>query len=472
MNKTLTKEALNLLKLRKMSTFAWTIVFLIAIFAVSITATVYYYYGIPHPAHLRILHTHPHQMVNEVTNDFKAWYQQKYGRPIDVTLTLTDPQSAFKTVTTGYIEPEADIWWGGPFSLFEEAGNSLLSYNSTQRNEINATCYSCPLMDLRRSTPKWYAASLYGLGVMYNEYALNSLNLQLPQNWSDLLRQEYEGNITMVDPTRSEFTEPFIMLIIQNRIFTANGVQNWIQGWEFLVRLSAFVKKYDNSETQSALKVAAGHMPLAVLPDFYAYDKMAAYPPNVGFTYLDATILQPDPVAILNRTGTHTSEAKAFIDYLLTEQAQNIIGRYRLPVHKNATVSSPRINPFSVDFPHIQGYNSTFQEIGREIVKDYYQAWITERHGSIKAAWNEIKEANKTVAVNPNVNATYYYRLAWNNFTYAGHNTSRAEVDILYNETKGWTENVITYLIEWQNASAKAYDYALENAKKSKEAAE
>lgn len=456
------EEAFDLRKLRKISTFAWTVVLLIAIFTVSIAATVYYYYGIPHPAHLRILHTHPHQLVSEVANDFKEWYQREYGRPIDVTLTLTDPQSAFETVTTGYIEPEADIWWGGPISLFEEAGNSLLSYNSTQKNEINATCHSCPLMDLRQSTPKWYAASLYGLGIMYNEYALNSLNLQTPQNWTDLLRQEYEGNITMVDPARSEFTQPLIMLIIQNTMFTANEVQNWTQGWEFLVKLSAFVKEYDNSETQSALKVAAGYIPLAILPDFYAYDKMEAYPPNVGFTYLNATILQPDPVAILNRTGTHTNEAKAFIDYLLTEQAQNIIGKYRLPTHENATVSPPRINPFG-DFPYIQGYNKTFQEIGKEIVRDYYWAWVTEKHESIKAAWNEIKEANKT---------SHYYSLAWNNFTYAGYNTSRAEVDILYNKTKGWTENVITYLIEWRNTSAKAYDYALENAKKSKEAAE
>jgi len=424
----------------------------------------------PHPAHLRILHTHPHQMVNEVANDFKAWYQQKYGRPIEVTLTQTDPQSAFETVTNAYIEPEVDIWWGGPISLFEEAGNNLLSYNSTQKNE-NATYRSCPLMDLRSSTPKWYAASLYGLGVMYNGHALDSFNLQVPQNWNDLLRQEYEGNITMVDPAGSEFTQPFIMLIIQNTMFTVNGVQNWTQGWEFLVRLSAFVKEYDNSETESALKVAAGYIPLAVLPDFYAYDKMASYP-HVGFTYLDATILQPDPVAILNRTDTHTSEAKAFIDYLLTEQAQNIIGKYRLPVHENATVSPPRINPFSVSFPHIQDYNNTFQEIGKEIVKDYYLAWVTVRHEAIETAWEEIKEANKTVAVNPNENATCYYRLAWNNFTYAGYYMNRTQIDALCNETSGWIENITTYLIEWLEASADAYSYALENAKKSKEAAE
>ncbi len=447
-----------------MSTFAWTVVFLIAIFAVSIAATVYYYYGIPRPTYLRILHTHPHQMVSEVANEFKVWYRQKYGRPIDVTLTPTDPQSAFETVTTGYIEPEADIWWGGPLALFEEAGNSLLSYNSTQKTKINVTCYSCPLMDLRLSTPKWYAASLYGLGIMYNIYALNSFNLPTPQNWNDLLRQEYEGNITMVDPARSEFTQPFIMLIIQNRMVTANGVRNWTQGWEFLVNVSAFVKEYDNSETQSALKVAAGYIPLAILPDFHAYDKMAAYP-HVGFTYLDATILQPDPVAILNRTSTHTNEAKAFINYLLTEQAQNIIGKYRLPTHENATVSPPRINPFSVGFPYIQGYNNTFQEIGKEIVRDYYRMWIAERHEAIKAAWKEIKEANET---------SHYYNLSWNNFTYAGYYMNRTQIDALYNETNGWTEEekVTTYMVEWGVASDKAYSYAFDNAKKSKEVVE
>jgi ABC-type Fe3+ transport system substrate-binding protein len=452
---------------RKLSTYTLTIILIIAVFGVSIAATVTYYYFVKHPTYLRILHVCPSQLANEVTSDFKAWYQDTYGRPIEVTLTQTDPQTAFQRVVSPR-EPEAEIWWGGPLSLFEKARDHLLPYDSTNKNEINTTCHSCPLMDLNQSTPSWYAASLYGLGIMYNNYTLSLYGLPTPQSWTDLLKEEYEGNITMVEPTESEFTSPFIMLIIQNRMSTNGGVQNWTQAWEFLVRLSAFVEEYDDSEGVSALKVAAGYTPLAILPDFYAYDKMMTYG-NVNFTYLDATVLQPDPVAII-KDGTYLNEAKAFIDYILTKRAQSIIGEYRLPIRNDATVSPPRINPFASNFPSIQGYNATFQEIGKEIVYYYYGMWIAGRHELIKNAWKEIKEASKTKDVNSN--ATYYYSLAWNNFTYAGYNVSRSEIDTIYAETGGWTQNQAFYLQEWYNTSTQAYSDAANNAIKSKEAAQ
>jgi len=446
------KEVHPLLKLKllKLSRFAWITIIIIAIFAVSIVATGYYYYVMPRPTRLRILYNHSDQMVSEVVNNFTDWYKEQYGRSIEVTFTPTDSQSAYEAVTNPHREPEAEIWWGGPLSLFEEASDSLLPYNSTRKNEINTTVYSCPLMDPNQTHTRWYAASLYALGIMYNEQVLSALGLSKPQTWAELLNEEYEGNMTMVDPTESEFTQSFIMLVIQS--------QNWTEGWEYLVRLAAFVKDYDNAETTSVLKVASGYLPIAIVPDFYAYDKIQELKQigvySVNFTYLDTTVLEPDPIAIIKR-GEYLKEAKAFVNYVLTEQAQSIIGKYRLPIRQDATVTSPRINPFA-DFPYIPNYNRTFEEIGGEIVKDYYSAWITERHEQIKTVLEEIRDANRTRGTNPN--ATDYYNLAWKNFTYAGHYMNRTEVVTKY---KGADARV---------RSTEAYSNAIENAALSKQA--
>lgn len=151
------------LKLLKLSRFAWITIAIVAIFAVSLAATGYYYYVTPHSTHLRILYTHTDRMVSEVVNNFADWYEERYDRQIKVTFTPTDPQSAYETVTNPHRKPEAEIWWGGPLSLFEEATDSLLPYNSTQKSEMNATCHSCSLMDLNHSTPSWYAASLHAI---------------------------------------------------------------------------------------------------------------------------------------------------------------------------------------------------------------------------------------------------------------------------------------------------------------------
>jgi len=426
----------------KLSIYAWVLIFVILLFGVSISTAGYYYYVVPHSTYLRILYTHSSQMINEIAANFTMWYGEKYASPIEVTTTLVNPQAAYQKATTPYKgDPEADIWWGGPLSLFESAYGGLLSYNSTYKNEINETCHFTHLMDLKHNTPSWYAASLYGLGLMYNERSSSLLSFSIPQNWTTLLDEGNEGKITMIAPSNSELTAPFISLTLQTRMFTTNGFQNWTLGWEYLVRLAALVEKYDNSEMESALKVASGYKPLAILPDFYAYDRMTEYP-NVNFTYLDATLLQPDPIAILKK-GTYLNEAKSFIDYILTQRAQSIIGEYLLPIRQDASASPPRINPFSQSFPFIENYNRTFFDVGRNILKDYHHVWITESHSRLRDVWAEIVEANKPYL--------------WKNFTYAGRYMNRSQVDIIYNQTNSWTENADSHVAEWRNVRDETY---------------
>ena len=433
----------------KLSTSAYTAIFLVALFGISIAATTYYYYSTPNPTNLRILYTHADAMVNEIVRNFEKWYQQqpKYGRSIKVTATHTDPQTAFEKATAIFRTAEAEIWWGGPVSLFEEAHNRLLPYNSTQKENINLT-YFCPLMDPTDNTPHWYATSLYGLGVMYNEHGLNELGLPKPQTWTDLIHYQYEGNITMVDPTQSELTSPFITLILDNK--------NWTSGWEYLVTLSALIEEYDTNERDSTLKVSSNYLPLAIAPDFYGYERMAMNISEIGFAYLDGTILRPDPIAIINR-GTYINEAKAFVDYILTKQAQDIIGKYLIPMHENATNFPSEFSPFDPDFPPIYSYNETL----KEIIGDYYETWITEKHTQIKNAWSEIREANVS---------SPFYKLAMSNFTYAAYYINSNEIDTIFIETDNWTNEVevTLYLNEWRDASSRAYAKAIENAEKAK----
>jgi len=448
----------------KLSIYSRITILLVLIFGASILATVYSYYGVPHPSQLRILYTHSPEMVEEIVNAFKTWYR----RPIEVTITKTSFQASLEKAKAYTIDPEADLWWGGPVSFFNNATAGLLQYNSTYKNDINVTC---PFTQMdNRNTPYWYATGQSGLGVMYNEHVLDLLGLSVPQTWADLLDQRYMENITMTEPTNSEFTSPFIMLILQSKMQTINGVQNWTAGWEYLVKLAASIKEYDNDEGDTALKVSSGYLPLAIVPDFYAYDKMAIRVPDINFTYLDATLLQPDPIAIF-KMGKYLNEAKAFIDFILTQQAQNIIGKYLLPIHEDATVVYPRINPFDSNFPFVANYNKTFEEKMRQIVEDYYSAWITQEHNQVRALWREITEVNKTRGDNPLANR--YYNLAKNNFTYLGRYLNRTYIDTIYNLTGNWTNAAkkSLYMTEWWSGnSTNAYTYAATNIQLSKEA--
>jgi iron(III) transport system substrate-binding protein len=382
-------------------------------------------------------------MVQEIVNGFKTWY----GHSIEVTITKTSSQAAFEKAKTYYVDPEADIWWGGPLSFFNNVTAGLLQYDSAY----------------------WHAASQSGLGIMYNEHTLNTLGLSIPKTWADLLDQRYMENMAMTEPINSEFTSLFIMLILQDKTQTTNGVQNWTAGWEYLIKLAASIKEYDNDESNTILKVSSGYLPLAIVPDFYAYDKMAILVPDISFTYLDATVLRPDPIAIFSK-GKNQNEAKAFIDFILTQQAQNIIGKYLLPIRSDATVTPPRINPFSTNFPFIANYNKTFEDKMKQIVEDYYSIWITQKHSQVRALWKGIIEINKTKGTNTLAN--HYYNLAYNNFTYLGRYLNRTYIDTIYNSTGNWTNTVKKqpYITQWNGVCTTTYTYVTQNILLAKEA--
>ena len=448
----------------RLSTYARVTVLLALIFGAGIIATAYYYYVVRPPSQLRILYTHSPQMVEEIVNSFKTWYQQRYRRSILVTITQTSVQTAFERAKAYTMDPEADIWWGGPLSFFNNATAGLLQYNSTYKSAINVIC---PFLQMdNRSTPYWYAASQIGLGVMYNEHVISLTELR---TWNDLINQGYVGKIAMTEPTNSELTSAFIMLILQDKMQTTNGIQNWTAGWEYLVKLAASIKEYDNDEGETALKVSSGYLPLAIVPDFYAYDRMAIQIPDINFTYLDATLLQPDPIAIFKK-GKNLSEAKTFVDFILTQDAQGIVGKYLLPIHSDATVIPPRINPFDSSFPFVANYNKTFEEKMKQMVEDYYSIWITERHSQVKALWQEIAEVNETKDDNPLAN--YYFNLAYSNFTYLGHYLNRSYVDTVYDLTGKWTNAVEkqSYMNLWSGICTITYTYVAENIRLAKEA--
>jgi hypothetical protein len=112
--------------------------------------------------------------------------------------------------------------------------------------------------------------------------------------------------------------------------------------------------------------------------------------------------------------------------------------------------------PFDPNFPSTYKYNETLQEI----TKDYYRTWITERHAQIRNAWDAISEANMS---------SPYYELAMSNFTHAGRYLNQSEIEVIYEDTDGWTNygKIVSYLGEWRDASKEAYDNAIENAQKS-----
>ncbi|RLI11019.1 hypothetical protein DRO33_04800, partial [Candidatus Bathyarchaeota archaeon] len=62
------------------------------------------------------------------------------------------------------------------------------------------------------------------------------------------------------------------------------------------------------------------------------------------------------------------------------------------------------------------------------------------------------------------------YKMALGNLTLMAEHVKRGDFDKIYRETNGWSKKE-DYLSAWANAAREAYANAVENAKKSVEAA-
>ena len=184
---------------------------------------------------------------------------------------------------------------------------------------------------------------------------------------------------------------------------------------------------------------------------------------HLRIAYLNGTLLSPCPVAVVRKPRAGWAP-RAFVDFLLSKEGQDIIAGYLMPVRPDVEVRPPVGDPFSDSFPIIKGYNETFLDIGAEFVCDYHECWLDKTHEDLREAWWWVRKANETKNADPN--ATTYFRWAMGNLTSMSTYIGREDFDRLYNETGNWTDKA-EVLSDWENEARMAYGRAKDCARMS-----
>ena len=198
--------------------------------------------------------------------------------------------------------------WSDGLSM--KADGQLESYTPANADKINSGWIDSD------NTLFGYSAS--AVGVIYNTSVVSELNA----DWSELADEKYKDMIAIPDPEKSGACKDFLAGFVTG---TDNG-EAIMQSWA------------DNGLTvpganKAALEaVTTGEKGILIAgADYNAYSSMAKGEPLKIYYPASGTVVNPRP-AMIPKTAPNMDNAKAFIDFLFSDEAQKLVAdAYLLP---------------------------------------------------------------------------------------------------------------------------------------------
>ena len=170
------------------------------------------------------------------------------------------------------------------------------------------------------STLFGYSAS--AVGVIYNTL----IYPELDADWADLADSAYRNDIAIPDPELSGACKDFV----------AGYVNKF--GWDTFEALAANGMVVPGANRAALDAVTTGEVGILLAGvDYNAYSSMAAGEPIAIYYPESGTVVNPRPAMIM-KTAPEMENAKLFIDYLFSEDAQKMVAdAYLLPGRTDIT---------------------------------------------------------------------------------------------------------------------------------------
>ncbi len=164
------------------------------------------------------------------------------------------------------------------------------------------------------STLFGYSAS--AVGVIYNTTIIPQLNA----DWSDLKDEKYKDLLAIPDPEKSGACKDFV----------AGYVTNY--GWDDFEAMAENGMIVPGANKAALEAVTTGEVGILVAGvDYNAYSSIKKGEPLAIYYPEGGTVVNPRPAMIM-KTAPNMENAKAFVDYLLSDDAQKMVAdAYLLP---------------------------------------------------------------------------------------------------------------------------------------------
>jgi iron(III) transport system substrate-binding protein len=276
-------------------------------------------------------------------------------------------QDALDRVRTERSNPQADVWWGAPMTMFAQAEQESLLDRYVPSWDT--------AVDQEEKSPAgfWYGTFLTPEVIMYNNHLVNEADA--PKDWDDLLAARWHGQVIIRYPLASGTMRIIFCAIIQ-RLWAETGSVE--AGFQWLRKLDANTKTYAADPTQLYLKIARGEGTVSVwdLPDVVLQAEVNKYP--FGYTVpRSGTPVITDCIAIIKGTK-HPAEAREFYEFVtsresMTRQAAMF---FRIPTRRDIPrdklpdwIAALRLTRMKLNWPDLSAHEREWMKVWDERVK-------------------------------------------------------------------------------------------------------
>lgn len=190
-----------------------------------------------------------------------------------------------------------------------------------------------------------YGTSASAVGVIYN----TTIYPELDADWSELSSEEYQDDLVFPDPEKSGAAKDFLSGYI-----TTNGEESW-KVWEDMAAIGMTIPGANKAALEAVTTGEKGILIAGVdYNAFSSHDK--GEPINIYYPE-GGTVVNPRPAMIM-KDAPNVENAQAFMDYLLSDEAQQmVVDAYLLPGRSDIEVTNrialEDINQIEVDWEKV-----------------------------------------------------------------------------------------------------------------------
>ncbi len=297
----------------------------------------------------------------ELMSDVKARFERTYPT-IDVKWVEMESREALERVRAEKASPKADVWFGAPSELFDEAANEglLASYASSWSGAIAA--------DAKDTAGFWYGTYLTPEVIGYNSEAVKPADA--PRDWADLAEPRWRGKLVMRDPVASATMRSIFGAMLQRSITQTGSTE---QGWRWLERVDANTREYTASPTDLYQKLGrkSGVVTMYNMPDLASLQARTKIPVKVVIP-ASATPLLVDGIAIV-RGSAHEAAARTFLDFVVSKPIMLITAREHLRIPARNDIPTDSLPAWIRDAQKAM----LPMAMDRRLMADSLNAWMT-----------------------------------------------------------------------------------------------
>jgi len=277
--------------------------------------------GSPGKTTLIVYSPHGKELLTEFEKRFEAAHPD-----IDVRWLDMGSQDALDRVRSEKANPQADIWWGAPSTMFSQAEKEGLldPYRPSWADKVDQDAHS--------RTDAWYGTFQTPEVIAYNSKALK--REEVPQDWDDLIDPKWRAKFVIRDPLASGTMRAIFQAMIV-RHMGPDGKPD--PGYQWLKKLDSNTKEYVANTTLLWQKLGRQEAVLTLwnMPDIEVQKEQYNFP----FDYViprSGTPILTDAIAIVKGTK-HRKETEAFYEFVNSEES--LIAQatqfYRIPARKD-----------------------------------------------------------------------------------------------------------------------------------------